>query len=296
MPPNVPRTSGAPAAALAPGRLRARVFVTLAVLFVLFLATGVAALWYRRDQAIEEARQRADNLALILGEHFRRSVDAIDATLAQLALHSQRVGGPTAPAELWNPVLAATRLALSGVGSLNVTDASGTITASTIPALVGEPRGDQFLFRELAGNPQSGLVADTPFRSIRDGHMFIPIGRRLTAPDGAFTGIVAVTLEPEGLRGFYQSVNVGPNGMIHVLHPTGLVLFQEPSHGELIGQPAEKGAQAAGACRAGGSGAYCVQARTRRSRLYQRLPYAVGAAGRHCGFARGKRHACRMAR
>jgi len=242
MPPNVPLTPGAPSAALAPGGLGARVFVTLAAVFILFLATGVAALWYRHEEAIEEARQRADNLALILGEHFRRSVDAIDATLAQLALHSQRVGGPTAPAEAWNAVLAATRTALPGVGSLNVTDASGTITASTIPALVGEPRGDQFLFRELAGNPQSGLVADTPFRSIRDGHMFIPLGRRLTAPDGAFTGVVVVTLEPEELRGFYQSVNVGPNGIIQVLHPTGLVLFQEPSHGELIGRPAAENA------------------------------------------------------
>src|SRR6202030_744823 len=132
--------------------------------------------------------------------------------------------------------LTAARTALPGVGSLSVTDAAGIITASTIPALVGRSRADLFLFPELADNPQRGLVADTPFRSVRDGHMIIPLARRLTSPAGAFAGIVVATLEPEGLRGFYRSVNVGPNGVITVLHPTGLVLFQEPSRGDLIGQ------------------------------------------------------------
>jgi PAS domain S-box-containing protein len=68
--------------------------------------------------------------------------------------------------------------------------------------------------------------------------MLIPLGRRLISTDGKFDGIVVATLEPGRLRGFYQSVNVGPNGSIMVLHPTGLVLFQEPSRSDPIGQPA----------------------------------------------------------
>jgi PAS domain S-box-containing protein len=230
------RMPGSLPAAAVRGGLRVRVFATLAFVFALVVAVGLAALWYRHEMLINEGQQRADNLALILGEHFRRSVDAIDATLAQLALHSQRVGGPAAPSDAWAPVLAAARAALPGIGSLSVTDAAGTITASSIPQLVGESRGDFFLFQQLLGDPQSGLVADTPFRSIRDDHMFIPLGRRVTSADGAFVGIVIATLEPDGLRGFYRSVNVGPNGIIQVLHPTGLVLLQEPSQGELIGR------------------------------------------------------------
>src|SRR5262245_43465780 len=64
-----------------PGRLRARVFVSLAALFAAFLGSGAAVLWYRYDQAIGAAHRRADNLDLILTEHFRRSVAAVDATL-----------------------------------------------------------------------------------------------------------------------------------------------------------------------------------------------------------------------
>jgi signal transduction histidine kinase/CheY-like chemotaxis protein len=227
-----------PPATPARDRLRAKVFVSLAVLFAVFVAPSVAALWYRHDQAIQTAQRRADNLALILSEHFRRSVDAIDATLTQLALHSQRIGGATAPADLWTPVLTAAFSGLPGVGSLTVADATGTITAATIPALVGQSRADFFLFRQLASNPQSGLVADKPFKALTDGRLLIPLGRRLVSTAGKFDGVVVATLEPGRLRGFYQSVNVGPNGIIMVLHPTGLILFQEPSRSDPIGQPA----------------------------------------------------------
>jgi PAS domain S-box-containing protein len=233
--PDALRTPGSPPAS---GGLRARMFATLASVFALIVAVGLAALWYRHAVIIDESEQRADNLALILGEHFRGSVGAIDATLAQLALHSQRVGGPTAPPEAWLSVLAAAQTALPGVGSLSVTDGAGIITASTIPQVVGQSRADLFLFRELSQYPERGLVADTPFHSVRDGHAIIPLGRSLTSAAGAFTGIVVATLEPQALRGFYQSVNVGPNGVISVLHPTGLLLFQEPSRGDPIGQPA----------------------------------------------------------
>jgi PAS domain S-box-containing protein len=222
-----------------PGRLRARVFVSLAALFAAFLGSSLAALWYRYDQAIQTAHRRADNLDLILTEHFRRSVDAVDATLTQLALHSQRLGTMPASADAWTVVLTAALSGLPGVGSISVTDDAGTITASTFPRIVGQSRADLFLFKHLSGTPQSTLVADAPFKSLRDdGRMLIPLGRRLHAADGTFAGVVVATLVPDQLRGFYQSVNVGPNGVISVLHPTGLILFREPSSSDPIGQPA----------------------------------------------------------
>ena len=53
-----------PPATPARDRLRAKVFVSLAILFAVFVAPSVAALWYRHDQAIQTAQRRADNLAL----------------------------------------------------------------------------------------------------------------------------------------------------------------------------------------------------------------------------------------
>jgi PAS domain S-box-containing protein len=218
--------------------LRARINLALLGVFLLFAMLWSVLLWHRFSETVEAGERRADNLALILSEHLRRTVDAVDAALVQLALHSRRTGGPTASRDTWTSVLQAAHAGVPGVGSLTVTDETGRITASTIPQIVGESRRDQFVFQHLANNPQAGLVADTPFRSL-GGRMLIPVGRPLLAPDGTFAGTVVATLEPERLREFYRSVDVGPDGVVTVLHPQGIVLFREPSSSDPIGEPAQ---------------------------------------------------------
>jgi PAS domain S-box-containing protein len=221
------------------GRLTAKVFLIFGLFFVLFVAACSAALWYRHGEALNTAQRRADNLDLILTAHFRSSVDAIDATLTQLALQAQRLPATQPPAEAWTAVLAAALSGLPGLGSLTVVDASGTITASTIPQLLGQSRADLFLFKRLANEPDSGLVADAPFKGLVRGLLLVPLGRRLQTADGRFAGAIVATLEPDRLRGFYRSVNVGPNGIISVMHPTGVLLFREPSPHDPTGQVAQ---------------------------------------------------------
>jgi hypothetical protein len=45
------------------------------------------------NDAVDTGQRRTENLTLILSEHFRRSMNATDATLAQWALHAERLGG-----------------------------------------------------------------------------------------------------------------------------------------------------------------------------------------------------------
>ena len=201
-------------------------------LFALLVVLRSVNVWWRYDAIIDESERRAANLALILSEHLEQTIATVDAALSQLVLHSDRVGGPNAPHISWGPVLAAARSGLAGVGSLTLLNDSGVITHSTLQSIVGQSRANQFVFRYLASVPTNELVADTPYRSTLDGRMLIPLGRRLTARNGGFEGAVVATLEPEQLRGFYRSVDVGANGVISVLHPTGIALFREPSTGE----------------------------------------------------------------
>jgi PAS domain S-box-containing protein len=222
--------------AFASDRLRLKVFLSLGSIALAFFVFCAAGLWYRYNEAVGTGQRRAENLTLILSEHFRRSVDATDATLAQLALHAERIGGARA-AGAWTPVLAAALAGLPGVGSLTVIDENGTITASTINEIVGQSRTGFFLFKRLASEAIPGMIADPPFPATRDGRMLIPLGRRLQS-SGGFAGIVVATLEPARLREFYRSVDVGPGGAIWVLHPAGLVLFREPSDANPIGQTA----------------------------------------------------------
>ena len=59
--------------------------------------------------------------------------------------------------------------------------------------------------------------------------MVIPFGRKLQGADGKFAGALVATLEPERLRDFYRTIDVGTKGYIWVMHPVWGVLFREPS-------------------------------------------------------------------
>ncbi|MEX2129733.1 MAG: PAS domain-containing protein [Xanthobacteraceae bacterium] len=219
-------------------RLRRAVCLLLVAMFGMLVVFRVVNLWWRHDEIIVKHRRQAESLALVLSGHLEQTIATVDAALSQLALHSDRVGGPNAQPPFWNPVLQAAKSGLAGVGSITVLNDSGLITHSTILSIIGQSRATQFLFRHMASDPTDGLVADTPFRSLINDRMIIPLGRRLAQPDGKFEGVVAATLEPEQLRNFYRSVDLGEGARISVLHPEGIVLFREPSNGDPIGAPA----------------------------------------------------------
>ena len=182
----------------------------------------------RYRQTLRATEAHATDLSLILAEHMRNAAAAVDASLKQLVLHSTRVGGPTAPADSWLPVLRTAIAGMSHVRSMTVTDANGVIRHSTIPELIGQSRRDDIMFKRLSIDPDAGIVADTPFRGTITGTMIIPFGRRLQGRDGSFQGIVVASVTPEVFRDFYKSVDVGNDGIIWVLHPTGLAFLREP--------------------------------------------------------------------
>jgi len=115
-------------------------------------ALEIADLWWRRDRALEQAQSRAGNLALVLAAYVHGSLTSADAALRQMVLHNTQVGGPDAAHAAWDPTLASARSALPEVGSFSVTDRDGTITHSTLKAIVGASRRDDFLFRQLVAS------------------------------------------------------------------------------------------------------------------------------------------------
>ena len=212
--------------------LTGTVLVTVGVL-------EAADLWWRRDQALEQAASRATNLSVVLAEYVRSSFVSADAALRQIAVHAGPAGGPSAPDEVWDPILAAARSALPEVGSFTITDRRGTIAHSTVKAIVGASRRDNYIFKRLASGDRDELVVDRPFLSITPPRQYvIPIGRRLLDPSGHFDGTVVVTVLPESYRDFFRTLDLGKGGTITVLHPEGVVLFLEPSAGNPINEPA----------------------------------------------------------
>ena len=211
---------------------------TGSVLLVVIAVQGVS-LWWRHDRSIEVAADRAANLSYIVAEYVRGSFALADVALRQLVLHGQHAGGANGPAAEWDPLLSAAKAALPGSGSLSVTDAKGIIRLSTQRAIVGQSRADNYVFKQLASSDRDELVVDRPFLSpLTPRRYLLPIGRRLTTPDGKFDGTVVAVVMPEAFREFFRTMNVGRLGRISVFHPAGVVVFRQPSDVEAIGQPA----------------------------------------------------------
>jgi len=212
--------------------------LTLGVLFTLS-AVRAMDLWWWRTQTLTTATARASNLAFILTEYIHESVAAGDSALRQLALHSQRIGGPTAPAKDWRPSLDSARAGLRNMGSISVVDANGIIRHSTQPLIVGQSRRDEFAFRQLSADPKDDLVISNPYPTVTEPKTFlIPFARPLLREDGTFDGIVVAAMIPAAMRGIFQTMDVGGRGAVWVFHPDGIVLFREPSPTNPLGESA----------------------------------------------------------
>ena len=116
---------------------------------LLFMA-GVRAtdLRWSRAEALKAAESRAANQAVVMSAYLAETFGAGDASLRQLTLHSQRIGGPSAPGSEWTPSLASAKAGLTSVGAITVVDRDGIIRHSTRPEIVGQPRSKEPLYKQ----------------------------------------------------------------------------------------------------------------------------------------------------
>ena len=202
-------------------------------------ALEVADLTWRRAHVLKAGEVRATNLAVVLAEYIRGSFTSADAALRQLQIHSARVGGPLAPGIEWGSILASARAALPESGSLSVTNAAGVIVHSTQPAIVGQSRADNYVFKQLAVSDADELAIDRPYPTLTNPMQYVlPVARRLRNDAGRFAGIIVAVVVPERYRKFFQTIDVGTDGIISVLHLDGVVLFREPSETNPINETA----------------------------------------------------------
>lgn len=224
---------------------------------VLLALSGLRAADLRsaRADAIRAAESRAANLAVILGGYLGEAFAAGDASLRQLALHSRRVGGPSAPDRSWGPSLASAKAGLTSISAITVVSNDGVIRHSTRPEIIGQSRRDDYVIRSSIGAPGDDLVVGTPFRTVRPPtQLIIPIGRRLLREDGTSDGAVVASFVPAVPRRFFGNIDVGERGTVWVFHPDGVVLFREPSPSDPLGESAKKNPLFIAASRSGGNG------------------------------------------
>jgi len=202
---------------------------------------AIAVLWagifhslsVEREQALQGAAQNTSNLARAFEEHIVRSVKAVDQTL--LYVRDAYEKDPTGfDVSAWaKNVQFLTDLTFQ----ISLIDKDGIFEGSNLSS-TGErvDLSDREHFRVPRDNPRDELFISKPVLGRVSQKWSIQLARKMIAADGSFDGIVVVSLDPQYLSSFYDSVELGTKGVVALIGTDGVVRARAAAGDTTIGQ------------------------------------------------------------
>jgi hypothetical protein len=192
-----------------------RVYRSLVGVLLVFIAARSVALWWQYDQSTGGARQGRE-LAHVLAEHLERTFGPIGSALNQLAVYSDRIGGPQAPREAWAPVMAATLSGPPGSGrsmssmrrhhqAVDQSGRHGGVAPRWLPLPATEGRSERRFDRRACGAERHAGVT-------------IPSVAHCVTSKGASSDCSRRPFSPTGCVAFVATIDVGRRG--HPAHPS----------------------------------------------------------------------------
>lgn len=85
---------------------------------------------------------------------------------------------------------------------------------------------------------RSGIHLGIPVRGRTSNTWFVSVSRRLVTRDGRFAGVIVAIVEPDALRGFYETLRLGYDAVITLYHADGPIIARYPNHAGFIGKSA----------------------------------------------------------
>jgi signal transduction histidine kinase len=201
---------------------------------------SIAVLWIgvlyslsvERDQALQAATQNTSNLARVFEENTIRSLKAVDQTLLSVRdAYEKDPKGFDATAWARN-----TQFLNDFTFQLGFIDKNGLLTGSNLSeAGKRVDLSDREHFQFQRDNPGDALFISKPVLGRASGKWSIQMTRKKTAPDGSFDGVVVVSLDPQYLSQFYESVDLGTEGVVMMTGTDGTVRARASMHDTHIG-------------------------------------------------------------
>ena len=172
------------------------------------------------DRAYEDGLRQGSNLSRVFDEYISRAISGIDGELLVLRkLYAQD------PAHFdfdnWiDRSTARNKLTVH----LAITGPDGIIRLSTLgPVRSTIDISDQEPFRVHVDSAADELYISKPSVGHLSGKPSIQLTRRLLTDDGSFGGIIGASLDVVGLEKFYNSIDIGREGIIALVGFDGVV-------------------------------------------------------------------------
>ena len=210
-----------------------RRIVTVALLiFALVSALVGAALWKMHATAIEEAGQGVSSLAGMLAEQAQQSVQALDLAINEvegaLALDDTKQLADVATSRDVQRALATIAAKHASIDMIAIDDANGATLAASrgLASQASSPVDPIFDFLK---NNRSRETQAGAFRvSEATGAMVVDLFRRIERPDGAFLGVIRMSVTPASLVTTYSPISSMPGRSYALFTREGATLVRYP--------------------------------------------------------------------
>jgi signal transduction histidine kinase/ActR/RegA family two-component response regulator len=198
---------------------------------------GIVIQQSRRD-AVAHARADMRGLGIALAEQTSRYVQTIDLVVEQaqshiqdLEIHTPDTFRHVIEGEDMHRYLAALAVGLPPDHGINLFDAAGTLLNSSHPSPKPYTIADYAWFRQLRDFRHGGVVVgEVSPRHTTGGEAFF-IGRRISAPDGAFLGAAVAAVDIGDMYNFYTAIDNERHLSVTLRRNDGLVLMHYPATG-----------------------------------------------------------------
>ena len=222
-----------------------RIATALATFLLLaMIATLGLAVWFARDQAIEEWRGQLDNLSLVLAEQGAQEVKSAFLVLDSIA-ESVDANGVRSAADLRKKMATqhhfdSMRDKIRGLPQVDVATivaANGDVINFTrsYPAPVIN-LADRDYFQAHLRNRRLGVYVSQPVRNKGNGGWTFYLSRKLTGPHGEFIGMALVGFSSTFLSQFYRKINLGDDATVTLYRRDFTVLARWPHDDALMGK------------------------------------------------------------
>ncbi|MDQ2820685.1 MAG: ATP-binding protein [Pseudomonadota bacterium] len=221
-----------------------------AFLLVAMLATLGLAIWFARDQAIEEWRAQLDNLSLVLAEQGAQEIksaflvlDSIAETVAANGVqNTEELRGRMATKRHFDSMRDKIR-GLPQVDVATIVAANGDVVNFT-RAYPAPPinLADRDYFQAHLADPSLGIFISRPVRNKGNGDWTFYLSRRLTGPHGEFLGLALVGFSSTFLAEFYKKIHLGDDATVTLYRRDFTVLARWPYQESLMGKVNRTGA------------------------------------------------------
>ncbi len=200
---------------------------------VVILAVTGEQLWLSRSRIIDNATVQISRLGMVFAEQTSRSVETVDLLLRNMTELTPDLVKENANQA--NELLRRRMAGLRQVSALAVSDAEGTVVASSSPDLMGRlpPAGMAALASGREDGTQ-GVRISQPYRDQND-RWAVMMTRRLQPSDGRFAGIAIALLNLSYFEDFYEAVDLAENGSILLHLRNGTVLARYPRLEGVVG-------------------------------------------------------------